>query len=376
MDVFTVLVVLAPMVAAATLLAVFFLPAFPLLTVPGLPEDLYRPLVQRLRLAGFVVSEGDGQMSVRVGRISAVRVHLRSVTEGTEIRYRPDATPSGWTLVLALIFLGAYGLTAIAAVILVLYVALRASQFTRLRLANLAVKAAMDPRPRPDASLLLVDELAETYRIATEAYEAERSAHGDRVLLAALGALALWTVLFFGISLRATTAWEVFAVPTVAAAVVLAVGGLAVWRSFRPRRAEYRAWADRLKEAWTRASESPAGADGMAVLAEASTRVPDWLHAARRAGFLRDPHGYVVPVALGFWGYWLLWASVWFAPQEESLSLAAVLGAAGVGLLAAGVLFQRRWVRAQESDAQRSAEDWTRRLEAIRSRAERRAHRP
>src|SRR3989304_5571326 len=85
MDVFTVLVVLAPMVAAATLLAVFFLPAFPLLTVPGLPEDLYRPLVPRLRLGGFVVSEGDGQMSVRVGRISAVRVHLRSVTEGTEI---------------------------------------------------------------------------------------------------------------------------------------------------------------------------------------------------------------------------------------------------------------------------------------------------
>src|SRR3990170_580014 len=243
MDVFTVLVILAPMVAAATLLAIFFLPAFPLLAVPGLPEDLRKPLVHRLRLAGLVVAEGEGQMSVRVGRISAVRVHLKSVTEGTEIRYRPDATPSGWTLVLALIFLGAYGLTAIAAVILVLYVALRASQFVRLRLANLAVKAAMDPRPRPDASLLLVDELAETYRIATEAYEAERSAHGDRVLLAALGALALWTVLFFGISLRATTAWEVFAVPTVAAAVVLAVGGLAVWRSFRPRRAEYRAWA-------------------------------------------------------------------------------------------------------------------------------------
>jgi hypothetical protein len=223
-----------------------------------------------------------------------------------------------------------------------------------------------------------VDELAETYRIATDAYEAERSAQGDRVLLAALGALALWAVLFFGISLRATSPWEAFAVPTVAAVAVLAAGGLAVWRSFEPRRAEYRAWADRLKDAWTRASESPAsvGPDAIAVLAEASGQVPAWLHAARRAGFLRDPHGYVVPVALGFWGYWLLWASVWFAPLEETLSLAAVLGAIGVGLLVAAVLLHRRWVRAQESDARRFAEDWTRRLDAIRSRTGRRVHRP
>src|SRR3972149_5437781 len=79
-----------------------------------------------------------------------------------------------------------------------------------------------------------------------------------------------------GVSRTGTTPLEAFAVPTAVAAAVLAAGGSAVWRSFRPRRAEYRAWADRLKDAWTRASASPeaVGPDAMAMLTEASVRVP------------------------------------------------------------------------------------------------------
>ncbi len=350
MDVLTVLVILGPMVTAATLLAVFFLPAFPLLVVPGLPEELYRPLVHRLRVAGLVVAEGDAQMSVRIGRVSAVRVHLRSVTEGTEVRYRPDATPSGWTLVLALIFLGAYGLTAFAAVVLVLVVALRASTFARTRLAPMAVKAAIrGPTARPDAAALLVDGLAETYRIATEAYAAERSRYGDRQLLGALGALALWTALFFGLLLAGFPLWDAALWPAAAAAVVLLAGGSAVFRAFRPRRQEYRGWTDRLRAAWSAAASGSedAGPSGLALLAEASGQVPGWLQAARRAGFLRDPHGYVVPVALGFWGYWLLWAFVWFAPQGETLPVGVVLAGTGIALLAGAVVLQRRWARSQ-----------------------------
>jgi len=374
---FAVLVILGPMVAAATLLAVFFLPAFPLLDVPGFPEPLHRSLVRELRLAGFVVAEGKDQLSVRIGPVSAVRIHLCSTVEGTQLRYRPDATPSGWTLVLGLIFLGAYGLTAFAAVALVMYVAFRANGFARERLAPLAAKLA-DPEPpaRPEATALLVDGLSEAYRIATEAYEAERSRYGDRELLAALGALALWTGLFFGHWLTGSPLWVSIAWATASALAVFVAAGVFVWRSFRPRREEYRRWSDRLRAAWTQASGSGGvKADGLSLLAEASERVPAWLQAARRAGFLRDPHAYVVPVALGFSGYWMLWASVWFVLELATFALAVALAVAGVGLLAGAVLLHRRWVRVQEVEELRSAEAWTRRYEAIRARLASRGNR-
>ena len=371
----TFLVILGPMVTAATLLAVFFLPAFPLVDVPGFPEPLHRALAHALRAAGHPVAEGPGQLSVRIGRVSAVRLHLKSTVEGTQVRYRPDATPSGWTLVLALIFLGAYGLTAFAAVALVLYVAFRANQFVRTHVAPLAASLATpDAPPRADAQALLVDGLAEAFRIATEAYEAERSAHGDRELLAGLGALALWTSGFFGLVLTGSPFWDAVAWSTVPALAVFLAGGVLVWRSFRPRRREHQVWAARLRDVWTRVSAAPeAAAEGFAVLTEASPHVPGWLRAARRAGFLRDPHAYVVPVALGFWGYWMLWASVWFLPEGGALGIALGLAVAGIALLVAGVWLHRRWVRAQVAEEGRIADEWERRFASIRVRSDRTA---
>ena len=229
---------------------------------------------------------------------------------------------------------------------------------------------------RSEATALLVDGLSEAYRIATEAYEAERSRYGDRELLAALGALALWTGLFFGHWLTGSPLWVSIAWATASALAVFVAAGVFVWRSFRPRREEYRRWSDRLRAAWTQASESGGvKADGLSLLAEASERVPAWLQAARRAGFLRDPHAYVVPVALGFSGYWMLWASVWFVLELATFALAVALAVAGVGLLAGAVLLHRQWVRVQEVEELRSAEAWTRRYEAIRARLASRGNR-
>src|SRR3989442_117526 len=188
------------------------------------------------------------------------------------------------------------------AIALAVAVGWRAGGFARGRgHAALAASAATStPPPSDEVRTLLVGSLSSGLRIAEQAYDAQRKAYTDARVLAVLGGFVLWTVLLVSLFLvlngvnLLTGRWEIPIVGATTGAIL--TGGallVASRRRYGARLSRYLDWTSRLGEAMgremARTAEPPSTASTVELLLEASTQVPEWLDAQRKARLSADP---------------------------------------------------------------------------------------
>jgi len=377
----SVFFLLSWVVAATAFLAILFLPWYSVAEVRAPPDRVLAYLAFRLRLAQHHVAQDPKRpvLTVTIGSTSAVKLRVWPTSEGSRVSFQPFPTPTGLGILLVLLILPEIALFSFP---VTAYLFFRTHRFVSRTVRPLLPPGEPLPaEPVPDdIGVLLVTGLAEGHRLASEAYVLERSAYHDNLLLAAFAAFIVWALVFIGILVtspdpdfghRVMTA----TVLSLGGAITLGVGsGIIAHVRFRPRLARYRAWADRLWEAWMREA-SPArwtgpGPSAFELLAESSRELPTWLEVRRRSGLSRDPALGFLIIGMMFWAFGLLGGGITFVLAGNWLAAIAFF-LAGVGLTVGLYLLygwlKRRW----DEEAGRDLADWIRRLDMVRSQMDR-----
>jgi len=375
-----VILTIIPAVAAIVLLAALFLPKFRVGQTAMAPVEALARLAYGLRFARHMVTEAPDHLKVRIGSWTMVEVFATPRERGAQVSYRAGATTGAWAaIILLVIWFGVPFITLFAPpVILVIFLLDR--RFVRSRIAPLLPSLAAAPAlgEADEIRAALVQGLSEGHRFATEAHEMERSAYQDWHLMVVLVAVFVWAVAFMalftasGESDFGRRASDSAALALAAAAASECVLGYVVYRAFRARLRDLKAWSLRLYaqlEAETAAAPSESKeASAFELLADASRHVPDWVAIRRKRFFQREPGSAIVLVALAFWALWTITTGaflVWSSPL-----LGGILLLGGVGLTAVAVLSHRRWQRALQEETERELASWGRRLASLRDQAD------
>ncbi len=366
------------LIAVTIVFAFLFLPWRPVARSPLPPGALQKHLVYRLRREALRVEESPDGTKVRLGSMAALRFRVVPVSGGSELRYQAYATPSGWGTLITLIVLV---WTSPIGVAVVVYVERKAQRFARDRLGVLVTAAdSLPPPPADDIRVLLVHGLSEGHRLASDAYEAQRSALGDSVALVAVAGLLVWVVALLGLSvgLPPMSPWrETVPLLGLAALIGVVVTGVlewAVWRHARPRLLASRGWAERLRLALVRETsrEPPAPAEPSSVelLMRLSEQIPTWLRMRRWAGLSGDQAAGWIVFLLSFGAFWILLLAFDFAFMEAFL-YALLAGLAGTAAAVGAYVYWARWRAKQEETIRRTLDEWRQRTESLRSRLDR-----
>lgn len=363
------------LIGVTLVFAALFLPWRRVARSPLPPDSLQKHVVYQLRREGLRVEEGTEGTKVRLGSVAALRVRFLPLPGGSEMRYQPYATSSGWGTLITLIVLV---WTSLIGLLTVVYVERKARRFARDRLA--AIVTGVDSLPPPsteDIRVLLVHGLSEGHRLASDAYEAQRSALGDSVALVAVTGLAVWALalvlLVFG--LPPGSPWREGA-PLLGLPLAIGVGvtlGLewAVWRRARPRILASRGWAERLRIALIREASrqppAPAELSSVELLMELSEQIPAWLRLRRWVGLSGDQAAGWVVFLLGFIAFWILGLAFDLAYTGAFLD-GLLAGLAGAAAAVGAYVYWARWRTKQEETIERTLDEWRRRTESLRSR--------
>ncbi len=366
------------LVGVTLVFAALFLPWRRVARSPLPPDALQKHVVYQLRREGLRVEEDAEGTKVRLGSVAAIRFRILSLPDGSEIRYQPYATSSGWGTLITLIVLV---WTSLIGLLMVVYVERKVRRFARDRLG--AVVTGVDSLPPPsldDIRVLLVHGLSEGHRLASDAYEAQRSSLGDTIALVAVAGLAVWAVslllLLFGLPLG--NPWREGA-PLLGLSVLIGGGvtlGLewGVWRRARPKILASRSWAERLRSALIRETSrqppAPAEPSSVELLMGLSEQIPTWLRLRRWAGLSGDQAAGWVVFLLSFVAFWILWLAFDFAYMGNFL-YALLAGLGGTGTAVGAYVFWARWRARQEETIARTLEEWRQRTESLRSRLDR-----
>ncbi len=337
---------------------------FPLGTIDAAPAEATAYLVRRLRMAGHVVHVDREELTVAIGHEAIVKVRIEPFGGYSRIVYRADATLLGWLTVVQLPRI-----------------------YRRVRAWGRDASTAVIPRggrlpPPPsaeDAQAILVDAVAETHRLAAEAYAAEREKYQNSQALVVLAAIMVWFLLFLILAgiyeyMYITQRFEIAAGWAFAVTLSVSVpGSWLIRRSRRRRVVRIREWTDRLQEALRLESASYTEArqdgDSLELLLKSQAEVPGWLDAARKAGLSVDPMGWWAVFAMVYLGVDLL---VWEAPAFGTLSLplGVALGVVGVIILLGAGVYYGRWRQRREETLARIRADWDRSYERLRGEME------
>lgn len=369
---------LGPAIAATILLTALFSPRLRVGSVSAPPDQALTALALQLRREGIRVESGPGELTVRTGSASALKLRARATTSGTDILFRAYATPSGWGAIMFLIVLA---WTSVLAIPVIAYVWSRSWSFAVRRLPGHleAVPRSLEALRRDEIAVALLTGLAEGHRLAEEAYESERSVYHDSLAVALFAAFLGWGLVFITVFLSLSDADASRRIGTanlVSVAAGIAAGAASVGllrRRFRPRLRRLADWNERLQNALAREAHreeaAPSAESAFEVLAEATREVPSWIDASRRAGMSRDPAiGFLVLVmALGTYG--LVSAGIGFLGGDPTF--AVLLLAAGAGLGFATYAVYARWKRRRDADLAEAQDAWRRRVEDLRARMDR-----
>lgn len=371
-------VVSLALIAATLVFAVLFLPWRRVALSPLPAESLARHIVHQLRRQGLRVEERPEGITVRLDPVTAVRFRTVAVEGGSQLLYQPYATPSGWGTLITLLVLVWTSVLGIVAIVLVAW---KARRFATGPLASLVGAVdSLPPPPSDDIRVLLVDGLSEGHRLASEAYEAQRSSYYDTLAVLGVVGLAVWVfvllVLFF--TLPSPSPWREWAsllgLSTLIAGAATAGMMWATRRRTRPRLLASREWAERLRSALNRESvrEAPGPEEPSSVelLLDASGQVPGWLRVKRWSGLSGDQAAGWVVILLGFVAFWVVWLAVDLAFAGAFL-YAVLAAAAGTAMFAGAYVYWARWRRKQDEEIAETLEEWQERAQALRSRLDR-----
>jgi len=374
------LLMVGPAVVAVVLLAAFFLPKFRVGRTAVPPAEALRALARALRFARFMVTETPDHLKVRVGSWTMVEVFATPWDRGAQLSCRPGATTGAWVVIILLVMWLGVPLSSLAAIPVIVAIFLLDRRFVRRQIAPLlpSLSAPTAGGEADEIRSALVQGISEGHRLATEAYEIERSAYHDGQLVVVLVAIVVWALAFIALFTASVEsdfgrrASQSAAVSLAAAVPSGAILGYLVHRAFREKLRDLRAWSVRLyAQLEAETADRPAASkesSAFELLADASRHVPDWVAVRRDRFFQREPGAAIVLFVLGFWAIPTFTAGivlVWTSPLWGGILLLA-----GVGLAAAALLFYRRWRRALQEEADQELASWSRRLEGLRDRAD------
>jgi len=228
---------------------------------------------------------------------------------------------------------------------------------------------------------LLVGSLSFGLHMAEQAYEAQRKAYTDARVLAVLGAFVLWTVLLVGLFLALnglnllTGRWETPIIGATSAAFL--TGGVllaGMRRRYGPPLSRYGGWKDRLGDAMgremARTAPEPGSASSFELLLDASTQVPDWLDAQRKAGLSADPGiAFVVLVLTASCASMIV--NALYAALFGALSVVPIWASIAAVLAGITAWIWYRWRRREDTRLAESKSAWDAHVRALRARMDR-----
>jgi hypothetical protein len=340
------------------------------------PKIVLNNLAHKLRVTRYRVEETKDELIARVDTLSAIRIRARASESGTELTYRMDATPTGWAVMLILLFIWYFSIL-IAPV--VLFMLRRTKRFAREHVATSMVSSQA---PVQDSTSLrihktLIDNLSEGYRLSSEAYEAEKLNYEDNIIiLVMLGFLVLAGTAIAFLTINTSALFE--GVPVsflLSVAIASAFTLLSVWllcRRVKPRLKELKDWASRLEGALVREISSTKPKDeepsAFELLTDAWKHVPKWLEVRRKSGLYREPGTWMLILCLGVLAFTgLVFAITMFVQNPLASVIAGVLSAGG--LYVVHILYTRSRRRLDE-ERDRVLSDWNQRLGVMNSQME------
>jgi len=366
-----------PIMAALAILPALFLREPDLGTGPWSPAGVRDALASTLEGAGVSVTAMPDAVVARIQSLSMVRFRWRVTDVGTVLSYEVRPTRVGWALFAALVVTAVGSPFAIA---LAVALAWRARRFARSRgHAALAASAATStPPPSDEVRTLLVGSLSSGLRIAEQAYDAQRKAYTDARVLAVLGGFVLWTVLLVSLFLvlngvnLLTGRWEIPIVGATTGAIL--TGGallVASRRRYGARLSRYLDWTSRLGEAMgremARTAEPPSTASTVELLLEASTQVPEWLDAQRKAGLSADPGMAFATLVLSAACASMI-VNALYAVLFGNLSTVPIWVTVAAILAGIATWIWRRWRREEDARLAESRSTWDAHVRALRGR--------
>jgi len=364
------------MIIAAVLLIVLFLPKFYLFWIRASANETLDYLAYKLRLDQYRVERTQNLLKVRIGKVSAVKIHVRGTKEGCEIYYQADATPSGWGTIFLLIMIVYFSVIAIP---VILYIFFSERQMVKTKVASLLPKYEKLPQiaEKDETGVMLLNSLGEGYRLSADAYEAQRTSYRDSQAVIAFGAFVFWVLLFLWLlpdpnvqdfGFRALIA---FILSLIIAIAIATLPLLLLRRKFHQRILDFKGWANRLRNAVKFESTSripPSTTSTFELLVEASKEVPVWLDVLRRSGFTKDPGSYMIIFIWAFWSFYIIMMAITLVLFEGILGLFLVF--IGVALTVGLYLYNKNVKRKREEATMRTLSEWNLQFEELRSRME------
>jgi len=340
------------------------------------PAPLLTNLAYRLRVSGYRVTEEGSRLTVRMSSTSAVHITTKQVSDGTWVLYKASATPSGFSIMIVLLFTI---LGAPLALALSLFMIYRTSTFASMRvlprLSQLPIP--QEQGTKADTRMMIVESLSEGRRLSSEAYESARSNYHDSVIIMTVIGMVLAVIL--GILVFTQMDAEdrgliALAVGVLSAVAFSAISWFMLAARLRPRIAEFKAWAAKLDAALSRevAGQNPSDSDpsSFELIAESFKEMPKWLKARRRAGGFRQPFFWLLIFFLSYGAFeaGLTGLSWWFAGQRLIGTVAIVVC---VVLVLCTVFSNRNWKRRLDQELEKTLSGWNERFDALRTEMER-----
>jgi hypothetical protein len=369
-----------PTLASLVVLPAIFLRESDLATGLRAPSQARETLVAGLRAAGVAVTMERDAVRARMNALSAVDFRTRTTDQGTVLSFQPRASPAGWAVLIALV---ASIVGSAPAIVLSFLLFRRATQFARAHAPSAFQGAEASPASRgpDDVHAMLVGSLSSGLGMVRTAFEAQRKAYTDALALVGVAAFTVFIAVLVGLFVAlngfnlATGQWDVpILVATTATAVLVIVLLVALRRRYAPRLTRYRGWIDRLANAFdgemSRRPAEPAAASTFELLADASTQVPDWLEAQRRAGLSGDPgtSGGILLATLFSASSFMYFVIDILRGRLDAAAIEGVLGAGAAGTAA---WIYRRWKKGEDARLVQSRVAWDAHLAALRSRMDR-----
>lgn len=340
------------------------------------PGPLLTNLAYRLRVSGYRVTEEGGRLTVRMSSTSAVHITTRQVSDGTWVLYKASATPSGFSIMIVLMFTMLGAPLALALSLFMLYrTSIFASTRVLPRLSQLPIP--QEQGIKADTRMTIVESLSEGRRLSSEAYESARSNYHDSVIIMTVIGMVLAVIL--GILVFTQIDAEdrgpiALAVGVLSAVAFSAISWFMLAARSRPRIAEFKAWAAKLDAALSRevAGQNPSDSDpsSFELIADSFKEMPKWLKARRRAGGFRQPFFWLLLFFLSYGALeaGLIGLSLWSVDQRP-IGMVAI--AISVVLVLLTAFSYRIWKRRLDRELEKTLSEWNERYEALKSEMER-----
>lgn len=341
------------------------------------PKTVLNNLAHKLRAVRYRVEETNDELITQVDSMSAIRIRARASESGTELTYRMDGTPAGWTVTLILVVSGYF---TILIPPIVLFMLRRVRRFAREQVVPSLVAPDV---PEVDSISVrirkaLIDSLSEGYRLSSEAYEAAKSNYEDNVIiLVVLGFFVFGgtSLAFLAINIGAFS--ENFSISfPMSVAIASSFTFLSVWllrRRVKPRLNELKGWATKLEGALVQEISSAKPKDEepgvFELLADAWKHVPKWLEVRRKSGLYREPGTWLLILCFTGLSFTGLVIALFLMLAQSPLA-SVIVGVLSAGLLyVVHVLYSGSRKRLDEERA-RVFSDWNRRLGVMNSQIE------